>query len=406
VGFFLAAWLLFAEDWPEFRGPTGQGISAERQAPLTWSESENVRWKVAVPGRGWSSPAIAAGRVWLTTATSDGVAGAVLRGRTLRLLSYDAATGRELSNVAVFRFTDAGSMHAKNSYASPTPIVEGDRIYVHFGPLGTACARASGEIVWKTTLPYEYVHGNGGSPALYHDLLIVSCDGSDVQYVVALDKNTGAIRWKTPRRRPGSMAFSTPLVIHATGRDQVISTGAHRAVSYDPATGAELWSVDYGDGFSNVPRPVFAHGLVYVCSGFYRPELIAVRPDGSGNVTRTHVVWKAGRSVPLTPSPVVAGEEIYMVSDNGIATCLDARTGRTHWQQRLEGNFSASPVHVAGRIYFLSEEGETTVIQPGPQFRKLATNSLNGQTLASIAPSGGALFIRSAAHLYRIEQGR
>jgi outer membrane protein assembly factor BamB len=392
----------FADDWPEFRGSSGQGLSPAKGLPLEWSENKNVRWKTPVPGKGWSSPVIANGTIWLTTAKEvNGKPSA----RSLRLLAYDEATGKQTRDIAVFDLEDTGQQHAKNSYASPTPILDSEAglVYVHFGILGTAAVKAaSGEIAWKTTLPvWEHVHGAGGSPVLWRDLLIVACDGTDQQYVVALEKTTGKIRWR--KQRPsGNMAFSTGLIIEVKGKPQFISPSAHRTISYDPATGKELWWVEYGDGFSNVPRPVFAHGMVYLCTGFYKPELLAVRPDGEGNVTATHVAWRAGRGVPLTPSPVVAGNEIYMVSDNGILSCLDAKTGKLNYQERLGGNFSASPLFADGRIYWPSEEGETTVIAPGPAFRKLASNAVDGLAYASLAVSGNSLFLRSSTHLYRI----
>jgi outer membrane protein assembly factor BamB len=384
-----------AENWTEFRGPTGQGHSRERGLPLTWSETENVAWKVPIPGRGWSSPVMVDDQIWLTTAMDDG--------RSLRALCLNRDTGRVVHNVEVFQLTDPGAVHQKNSHASPTPILEGDRVYLHFGSHGTACITRSGQIVWKTQeLKYYHRHGPGGSPVVYGDLLIVSCDGYDIQFVVALDKHTGKIRWKSPRK--GYQAYTTPLTIQVNGRDQLISPGAHRAVAYEPLTGKEIWSVRYGDGYSNVPRPVFGHGLVFICSGFEQAELLAVRPDGQGDVTDSHVAWNLKRGVPLTPSPLLVGQELYLVSDNGIASCLDAKTGKTHWQQRLGGNHSASPIFVEGRIYFLNEEGESVVIEPGKEFKKLATNQLDGQTLASMAVSGKAIFIRSSDHLYRLQQ--
>ena len=384
-----------AEDWPQFRGPTGQGHSAERGLPIEWSESRNVVWKTPVPGRGWSSPVVAGGRVWMTTATKGD-------GASLRALAFDVESGREVVNVEVFRTRNDGLLNFKNSHASPTPIVEGDRVYVHFGADGTAALTTAGEVVWKTQLPYESQHGNGGSPVLFEDLLILNCDGSDDAFVVALDKRTGKVRWKTPRRQPADQAYSTPLVIRVGDRDQVVSVGAFRAAAYDPRSGREIWRVRYGDGFSNVPRPVFGHGLVYIATGFQQPTLLAVRVDGAGDVSGTHVAWTLRRAAPLTPSPVLAGNELYIVNDGGIATCLDARTGEPYWVQRLGGNYSASPVWADGRIYFLSEEGVATVIAPGRAFRKLATNPLDGATLASMAVSERSIFIRTDSHLYRI----
>jgi len=391
--------LLLAADasaqWPEFRGPTGQGHSAERGVPLAWSESQNVRWKSAVPGRGWSSPAVANGRVWVTTAVGrDDV--------SLRALAFDIESGRTMVDVEVFRLKRPAPMNPKNSRASPTPIVDGDRVYVHYGADGTAALTAAGEVVWKTKLGYESQHGNGGSPVLYGDLLIVSCDGSDSAYVVALDKRTGKVRWRTWRRQPWDQAYSTPLVIRVGDRDELVSVGAYRAAAYDPASGKEIWRVSYADGFSNVPRPVYGHGLVYIATGFQEPTLIAVRADGAGDVTKTHIAWTLRRGAPLTPSPLLVGDELYVVSDGGIASCLDAVTGEARWIQRLGGGYSASPIFADGRIYFLSEEGVATIIAPGREFKVLAINRLNGDALGSMAVAAGSIFIRTDSFLYRI----
>ena len=397
-----ASVLAQAEDWPQFRGPTGQGYATERGLPLEWSETKNIIWKTPVPGLGWSSPTVANGRVWLTTVVES----KERRGRvsaSLRALAFDIATGRELVNVEVFRLDDAGYVNPKNSRASPTPIVEGDRVFVHFGAEGTAALSTSGEILWTTHLRYESQHGNGGSPTLYRDLLIINCDGNGGDaYVVALDTASGKPRWKTARRRPADQAYSTPLVITVGQEDQLVSVGAYRAAAYEPLTGQEIWRVSYGDGFSNVPRPVFGQGLVFIATGFQTPALMAVRPDGKGDVTRTHVAWTITRGAPYTPSPLLVGNDLYYVSDTGVLSLADAASGQIVWQQRLGGNYSASPVFVDGRIYFQSEEGMTTVIAPGREFRRLASNRLDGATLASMAVSGGSFFIRSDSHLYRI----
>jgi outer membrane protein assembly factor BamB len=388
--YFLAMFLL-AWDWPEFRGPTGQGLSDESGLPLTWSESRNVRWKTAIPGRGWSSPAIQGDQIWLTTATEEG--------KSLRAICVDRQSGAILENIEVFRLNVPGRVNAKNSLASPTPVLDGNRVYVHFGAFGTACISPSGKILWKTRLDYDNgQHGPGGSPVLYKNLLIVACDGLSAQYVAALDKLTGKIRWKQYRK--GYQAYSTPLVVILAGGDQVISPGAFRAIAYEPLTGKEIWQVRYGDGFSNVPRPVFGNDLVFICTGFQKPSLLAVRVDGRGDVTNSHVAWSRDRGVPLTPSPLLVGEELYLISDNGIASCLDSLTGQEHWQQRIGGSHSASPIYADGRIYFLSEDGQSVVIAPGKEFKILATNQLDGQILASMAVSGGAIFVRSNSHLY------
>jgi outer membrane protein assembly factor BamB len=400
----LVAHTLVGQEWPQFRGPTGQGHADAHQVPLHWSEDENVRWKVPVEGRGWSSPVVAGGKVWLTTSVEAGESPGDRRGVSLRALAFDAATGKRVVDTEVFRVTRPRELNPKNSFASPTAILDGDRVYVHYGSDGTAALTSSGEVVWRAQLSYESQHGGGGSPALYRDLLIINCDGNATEaFVVALDTRTGKERWRRDRRRPADQAYTTPLVINAAGRDQLISVGAYRATSYDPLTGREIWRVSYDDGFSNVPRPVFGNGLVFIATGFQQPRVIAVRPDGSGDVTRTHVAWTLTRGAPYTPSPVLVDNDLYVVSDNGILTQVDSRSGAVRYQQRLDaGSYSASPVFAEGRLYFLSEEGVTTVISPGPAFTRLAVNRVDGATLASMAVVDRALFLRTDRFLYRV----
>ncbi len=386
--------LASAEGWPQFRGPGGEGHSAEGDLPITWSETENITWKTPVAGRGWSSPVLNDDQVWLTTADQEG--------HSLRAVCLERETGRLLRDVEVFHKEKPGRINRKNSHASPTPILEDNRVYVHYGAHGTACLSIDGKTIWKTVLEHNHGHGPAGCPALFGDLLIISCDGRSDQFIVALDKNTGGIDWK--RGRPdGRHAYSTPLVIQVNGNNQIVSTGGDRVTAYDPLTGEEIWWSRYV-GYSLVPRPVYGHGLVFICSGFDPPAtLFAIRPDGQKDVTDSHVVWTRKRGVPLSPSPLLVGDELFIVSDEGVAACLDARTGEQHWRQRLGGNFSASPVYAAGRIYFLSEDGVTTVVADGPSFKRLATNRLDGRTLASIAVSDGAIYLRTDSHLYRIE---
>lgn len=393
---------LVAADWPQFRGPGGQGHADAGPAPLDWSETEHVRWKVPVPGTGWSSPVIADGRVWLTTATAErpGVRGGPI---SLRLLAFEAASGREVVNVEVFALRRAPSINFKNSLASPTPVISGDRVFVHFGAEGTAAVSTAGRILWTTRIAYSSQHGSGGSPIVYGDLLIFSADGPESASLIALDTGTGRTRWRTPRRRPFDQAYSTPLLVSSDSGDLIVSPGANYAAAYEADNGREAWYVEYPGGFSNVPRPVFAHGLVVLATGFNDPTLMAVRLGGHGNVTTSHVAWTIRRGAPLTPSPIVVGDLLYFVSDAGIATCVDLASGRTRWQQRLGGNYSASPVFAGGRLYFLNEEGTASVVAPGPQFQRLATNRVDGSTLASIGVADGAFFVRTDAHLYRIE---
>ena len=386
-----------AVDWPQFRGPDGQGRSAARDLPATWSEgSPNVAWKAPIRGLGWSSPAILGNRLWVTAA-EDG-------GKSLRAICLDVKTGDEIYNLEVFHQENPGGVHTKNSYASPTPIVTGERVVVHFGAFGTACLSPQGKVLWRRQLEYNHVHGPGGSPLLHGDLLIVNCDGGDSAFVAALDASSGEERWRTdrPENPDKKFAFSTPLPIEVNGAVQIVSAGAGGVAAYDPLTGREVWRVDYPGGYSVVPRPAFAHGLVYVSSGYDRPVLYAIRADGQGNVTDTHVAWTLEKNAPLNPSPLVVGDELYVVSDQGVALCVDARSGEQHWQKRLGGNFSASPLYGDGKIYFLNETGETTVIAPGKDYEELAVNALPGRTLASPATIDGALFLRTDTHVYRI----
>jgi outer membrane protein assembly factor BamB len=384
------------ESWPQFRGPGGQGhAEASSKVPTVWSETRNVRWKVPVPGLGWSSPVVDNGRIWLTTATGDGDV-------SLRLLGFDEADGREIVNAEVFRVRSPGEINPKNSFASPTPIVDGSRVYVHFGAEGTAALDTNGTVVWKRRFAYQSQHGAGGSPVLHGGLLIFSADGSNTASVVALDAATGRVRWKRERRAPWDQAYSTPLVIRVGETEQIVSVGAYRAAAYEPATGKEIWRVSYGDGFSNVPRPVVARGLVLIATGFQQPALLAVRPDGTGDVTKTHVAWRLERGVPLTPSPIVVGDDVYLVNDAGILTSIDAQSGRVLWQQRLGGSFSASPIAAAGHLYFSSEQGVTTVVTPGPTFQAVAKNVIDGALLSSLAVAGESIIMRSDSSLYRV----
>lgn len=409
IASLLLGWTLAAsaEDWPEFRGPTGQGLSAAKGLPLEWDPTKNVAWKQDIPGAGWSSPIVWQDRVYLTTAVP--MPNKDDEDQSLRALCLDAQTGRILWDHEVFRqdAATAPGIHNKNSHASPTSLTDGQRLYVHFGHQGTAALDFDGKILWTNRmLKYRPVHGNGGSPVLVDDLLVFSEDGSNQQLVVALDRATGQLRWKTPRKTESfkKFAFSTPLVITVNGKQQIISPGAGLVGAYDPATGQEIWRVRYGEGYSVVPRPVFGHGLVFLSSGYDSAQLLAIRTDGQGDVTDTHVAWTLKRGAPHSPSPLLVGDELYIVSDLGIATCLDARTGREHWRERLGGEYSASPLYADGRIYFQSEKGAAVVVKPGQEFAVLAKNDLGERSLASYAVADGALFIRTDKHLFRIQE--
>lgn len=403
---FLITSLALADNWPEFRGPTGQGLVFSGDLPVEWSTTKNVAWKQPIPGKAWSSPIVFDGRIYLTTAVPSGAG--KTPDQSLRALCLDAVTGKTLWNQEVFKEngSTAPRIHTKNSHASPTPLCDGERIYVHFGHMGTACLDLKGKALWRNNnLKYSPVHGNGGSPILVGKRLVFSVDGSDQQFIVALDKLTGKELWKMDRRSEAvkKFAFGTPLLITVGGREQIVSPASDVVCGYEPETGKEIWRVRY-EGYSIIPRPVFAHGLVFFSTGYESPQLLAVRPDGEGDVTETHVAWRLKNNAPHSPSPLVVGDEIYVISDNGIATCLDAKTGKVHWRERIGGNYSASPLHANGKVYFQDEEGVGTVVKAGQQFERLAKNSLDEPTLASYAAADGALFIRTAKHLYRIQQ--
>ena len=391
-----------AENWPEFRGPTGQGHSTARNLPVEWSTNKNIAWKQPIPGKGWSSPVLVDGRLYLTTAVRKTDAD----GQSLRTLCLDAASGKTLWDTEVFA-QPITKAHGKNSQASPTPIVEGQRLYVHFGHQGTACLDLAGKVVWRNTeLPYPPVHGNGGSPALVDNALVFSCDGGANPFVVALNKADGKVLWKVNRQTTASkkFSFSTPLVITVSSQKQIISPGSGVVSAFDPKNGNELWRVRYGEGYSVIPRPVFGHGLLFIGTGYDRPTVLAIRADGKGDVTDTHIAWTITKGAPNTPSLLLVGDEVYFVSDAGVANCVDARTGKEHWQQRVGAGTSASPIFADGNIYIQDEQGLGVVLKPGKQFEKLADNRLGEKTLASYCVADGTLFIRGEQNLYCIRK--
>jgi outer membrane protein assembly factor BamB len=403
-GLLLICSMHAAQDWPEFRGPTGQGHAATTRLPLEWSATQNVAWKQPVPGRGWSSPSLSGARLFLTAAAGE----AGDSKRTLRAICLDEPTGRILWDVALFDQDAAAAprIHAKNSHASPTPLVADGRVYVHFGHQGTACLNLDGKVIWKNNeLAYSPVHGNGGSPILAGNKLVFSCDGGNDPFIVALDKSTGKVTWKTPRVTTAkkTFSFSTPLLITVNGRQQIISPGSGAVCALDPQTGKEIWRARYGEGYSVIPRPVLGHGMIFIGTGYDTPIVMAIRVDGTGDVTDTHVAWTLKKGAPNTPSLLLVGAEVYMVSDGGIASCVDAKTGTVHWQERVGGNYSASPVFANGRIYFQNEEGIGVVVRAGKEFQKLASNDLGERSLASYAVAEDAFYIRTEQHLYKIK---
>lgn len=394
------------DSWPQFRGPDGQGHAGPTAVPVEFGEDRKLRWKTPLPGRGWSSPLVSAGVIWLTTAVE------VPTGQSLRALEIDAASGKLVREVDVFDVAtaDLPTLNLKNSYASPTGVLEPGRHYVHYGTPGTAAIdTSSGQVLWRNQdLRIDHKEGPGSSLVAWGRLLIVHCDGTDAQFIAALDKRTGQIAWKRERGAPLDpnpdfrKAYCTPLVIDTPAGEQLISPAADHVFAYDPATGRELWRFDY-KGFSNVPRPLFGHGLVYLCTGYMKPELWAFRPDGSGVRSDSEVVWRRTEQVPAIPSPILVGDELYMVSNNGVATCMDAHSGEIFWRERLGGDFSASPVAAGGLIYLGNESGEVFVLRPGRSYQLVATNKLDAPLMASPAVIDGALILRTETHLYRFQ---
>lgn len=393
-------------EWPEFRGPDKQGRSTATSVPLKWSATDNVAWTADVPGAGWSSPVISKDRLYITSAID------VNNPATLRLTVFclDAATGKQVWETAplIHETGTLPSIHNKNGQASPTVIVEPgrSRLFAHFGHLGTAAIDLSGKMLWRqSSLKYTPIHGNGGSPALVGDTLIFSCDGGSDPFVVGLDANTGEVRWKVPRNTHAKKTFSfaTPLAAEIDGRTQVILPGPGFVGSYDPKDGKELWRVRYGEGYSVVPRPVFSEGLLFIGTGYDTATLIAIKPQGAkGDVTDTAIEWKITKGAPNTPSVIAHEGHVYFVSDGGIASCAEIKTGKVLWNERLGGGFSASPTLAEGRIYFLNEAGLTTVVKAAPTFEVLAKNDIGERTLASPAFINGAIFLRSDGKLRRI----
>jgi len=393
-----------AEYWNQFRGPHGDGQATSKSLPLQWSESQNISWKTAIHGKAWSSPVVWGEQIWMTSATEDG--------KELFAVCADATTGKIVHDITVFEIAEPMFCYPYNSYASPTPVVEAGRLWVHYGSAGTACLdTATGRVLWaRQDLPCDHWRGPGSSPIVFCDLLILTFDGYDLQYVVGLDKHTGKTLWKTDRsidygtdNGDYKKSYCTPAVFEHAGRWQLVSPSAVGTVAYDPLTGQELWKVYHG-GYNAAARPLYTHGLVIINTqnGL---RLLAVRPDGTGDVTKTHIAWSYGRSTPTRPSQLIVGDHLYMVNDQGIVTCLDVRTGEPAWTHRMDGRHSASPIYADGRIWFFDEEDRSRVIEANPrEFRLLAENPLDAGCMASPAVIGDALIVRTKTHLYRIER--
>jgi len=400
------------ENWTSYRGPTDQGYCESVNLPVRWSERENVAWKTPLPGKAWSSPVIWGDRIWLTTASEDGT--------QLSAICVAKSSGKILHQKTL-RFVAAPQYcHPFNSYASPSPVIEEGRVYVSFGAPCTVCLNSStGDVLWqRTDFVCNHFRGAGSSPMIYKNLLILHFDGSDRQYVVAMDKQTGKTVWKTDRSvdfqdleagtsepsREGDFrkAFSTPVIADVEGKPLLVSLGSMALYGYDPLTGAERWRAEAIGSHSGACRPVPGHGLVFSPMGSGL-ELWAVRPDGHGVVTDTHVVWRHKGNVPRRPSVLLVDDLLFMVDDGGVASCLEAKTGNEVWKGRLGGNYSASPIYCGGKVYFFDQDGKATVIKASRKYEVIAVNRLQDGFMASPAVSGHALFLRTKSALYRIE---
>ena len=395
------------ENWPDWRGPTGQGHSEATDLPLHWSETQNIVWKTAIHDLGYSTPVVWGNQIWLTTATK--------RGETLYAVCIDLNSGRVIHDIPVFHPEKPQRIHPNNSYATPSAVIEEGFVYVHYGSHGTACLDTeTGAIVWqREDLKCEHLQGPVSSPILYEDLLICPFEGTDVQFVVALDKKTGRTVWRYDR--PSELydqvepsykrkSYYTPVIVEVNGTPQLINSGALLVTGHEPRTGRELWRVLYRDD-NPISRVVSGDGLFFVNSGGEpgNAHLLAVRQGGAGDVTESHVVWKMTEDAPSESSPVLVGDLLYTLSDKGTLICKEATTGKTVWSERLEGEYGASLLYGDNRIYICSKEGKTTVIRPGRTFQVLAVNQLDGFMGASPAVAGKSLLLRSKTHLYRID---
>lgn len=404
---------LAADNWPQFRGPDGTGHSDATGLPTEWGEGKNIVWKTPIHDRGWSSPVVFGKQVWLTSASKDG--------RQLFALCLDRDTGKIIRDIKLFDVAQPQYAHPFNTYASPTPVIEQGRVYITFGSPGTAAIDTKTfKVIWeRRDFQCNHFRGSGSSPVVFRDMLLMHFDGSDHQFVVALNKNTGKTIWQTNRsidfqdldknEKPAAegdfrKAFATPHVIQLNGRWEMISLGAKAAYSYDPFTGKELWRVEERGQHSASTRPVLGFGMIFYPTGFSNGQLFAVRTGGNGLITESHVAWRLKRGASNKPSILLIDDLIYMIGDTGIATCVEAKTGEIVWQQRIGGEYSSSPVYADGKIWMFSEEGKTTAIKPGRSFEKLAENNLDDGFLASPAIAGKAFFLRTRTHLYRIEK--
>ena len=420
----LAAPAFPADNWPGYRGPTGDGVSDAKNLPTEWSEDKNIRWKTAIHGKGWSSPVVWGDQVWMTTAEevrgtgkvnpkdTGGASGVKVEKVTFYAVCVNRKTGSIVHDIKIAEETNPAFCHDFNSYASPTPVIEAGRVYVHFGSHGTWCLdTATGKPLWdRRDLKCNHYRGPGSSPILYKNLLVMIFDGSDYQYVVALDKATGHTAWKKDRNIKYASengdykkAYATAQVIDVEGKPQLVCPSAEDTIVYEPITGEELWRFHHlkKSTMNAAGRPIAGHGLIYLTSGNPN-QLMALKLGGSGLVPKDAVTWESGKGVPNRPSLLIVGDLLFMINEEGIMSCLDAKTGKQYWSERQNGEYTASPLYADGYIYLANQTGKTIVVKASKTFEPVATNGLAEGCMASPAVTGDAILLRTKTHLYCI----
>ena len=398
---FTFAPIVYGEaNWFQYRGPTGDGQGQASNLPTTLDESA-IRWQVPIHGKGWSSPVVADNQVWMTTATEDG--------KEMFVLCADLESGKLIHDKLICKNQDPAFCHQMNSYATPTPVIVGSKVYVHFGTYLTACLDAkTAEIIWqRRDLECDHHRGPASSPIVHDGKLFVAFDGFDVQYVVALDTQSGETVWRSNRsidygtdNGDRMKAYCTAHVIHLNGKDQLICPSAVATISYDPNSGKELWTAYHG-GMNASARPLYHDGLLFITNGM--GGMVAVDPSGTGNVTKTHIAWQSGKGVAKKSSQLIVDKLLYMVSDDGIASCREPKTGELIWQKRISGSYAASPVYADGKIFLFSTDGDVTTIRPGRNFQKLAESKFGDGFMASAAIVDDSIIVRSKSKLYRLQ---
>lgn len=413
VLFFFVAGLIRAENWPGWRGPSGDGVSAGKGIPTKWSSTENIAWKIAIPGEGHSSPIVWGDKVFLTSSLTE-------KNKRI-LLCLDRLSGQTVWQRDVVQ-SPPETIHRLNSRASGTPATDGKQVYVTFmraegdeviapnvgserlitpGKIIVAAYDLDGNEKWKTNVgDFLSAHGFNTCPVLFEDLVILNGDHDGDAYLVALDRQSGRQRWRT-RRENKTRSYVTPIIREIDGITQMILSGSLCIASYDPRNGKRHWIVD-GPTEQFVASMVYDGKYVFATGGYPERHILAIRPGGKGNVTETHIAWRTTRGAAYVPSPIISGRYLLMVADSGIASCFEARTGKRHWMERLPGGHSPSPVSADGLVYFVSDRGVTTIVRPSETFAVIAKNELGEPVSASPAISQGQIFLRTHQHLYCI----